>query len=75
MSAAVTTSIGNHLQFFETVGPYSDDEAEQAEGDRGQHQKCQHPPRMKNMQRQRNRPAVARIIRPRMIDLVAAAPT
>jgi len=21
------------------------------EGDRGQHQKCQHPPRMKNMQR------------------------
>src|SRR5205814_6062328 len=40
---------GNELQLFEIARPDADDEAEHAEGHRGEHQESYHPDRMLDM--------------------------
>src|SRR5581483_6784900 len=46
---------GNELQLLEILRPDADDEAEQAEGHRGQHQKRDHPERMEHDDRHEHR--------------------
>ena len=45
----------DELQLLEALGPDADDEAEQAEGRRGQHQEGDHPQRVQDRDRHEQR--------------------
>ena len=60
-------------QLIEAVGPDVGNEAEQAKGGRGEHEKDDHPQRMSDAHWHKKFD-VARMTSPRKTDLVAAAP-